>query len=1088
MIIFRLKPSLLALWAMVLLLMSVACADLPDLRPGDPPPPYPVDPAPTAVPAPAYPGPQGQAPATASAPAPTAVPPAGPQVMAYSLGDAGLTQDWFPEESRFREMPVRLEGLIGVPAAGENHPVVLILHGNHPGCPVDETGVDRWPCAIESEQANYRGWEYLVTELAARGYLVLAPNINAEYTLGYGEPLPGVRLRQLISLHLGALGRAGAAEASAFPLPLDGRVDLSQMDWIGHSQGGELGSLIIREDSLDEALGAGYAGYGPVRGLLQVAPSVSLVAPEPVPDLPLATILPSCDADVMGLEGQRYFEAARDDRARANIATSALLFGANHNSFNTILPPDRMPAWRNPECAAEFLLSPEEQRNFLSAYTVDFLNLTLGPAAMAADAAARLGLTQNEVAPSELYGLAAVPLASGAARDELLLLRPFAEEEAAQNLAGGAITSRNLDVTFCPLGYFTPEMEPERRACRRVDFNQPAYPRQLALAWTEPTAELVLELPGGQQDLRALDALHLRAALDPLTEGNEFGAPLSFRVALTDATGAQDMVEVQLPFPIGESGPNEFFGGEIFTGHVHMSDVRLPLVAFEGLDLSRITAVTLLFDQQERGAIFLADAGFRRAARYPGSSSTLLTNSDGFLDPLAGVGRLQGTVDCTAVLVDSGGGPASPAYLLSSGHCVQEWDPNAVLLDQPAQNMQVIFNYFVDTQQRHIGVPAARVAYSTMKGRDLAVIELAATLGALAQLGVQPLAVASAPAEGPLPLQVVGAPQTGIDLDGAYLRHERCEMDGRADLLEYNWHFYDSYRTTCRDISGGSAGSPVFAAAGEELFALIQSSTVGARHPCYLGAPCEITPGGVEMRRDASYATPVDGLGACFGADGRFDLAQEGCPLDDGRQLALSGAPTRPVQPQTTREDGTDIPATWNAALDGDLPYYRVKTGAVGTVDCRDEEGYGAVIAVAEQPRFDDPLPATGGRSLLCLVAGNSAVVDEGWQQTAVATVAQVEVDSTPPRGTAVLDISRRDGLALIQPVYDPPELADFYLKAGPVDGTDCAVEEGYFPYRRVPLAAPVDDLPWTVCIIAQDMAGNAAPAVAREVAAGNAP
>ena len=65
-------------------------------------------------------------------------------------------------------MPVRLNGLIAAPETGGPHPVVVIFHGTHPGCPVDEMGVDRWPCAPEVEQPNYRGFEYLVRELAAR--------------------------------------------------------------------------------------------------------------------------------------------------------------------------------------------------------------------------------------------------------------------------------------------------------------------------------------------------------------------------------------------------------------------------------------------------------------------------------------------------------------------------------------------------------------------------------------------------------------------------------------------------------------------------------------------------------------------------------------------------------------------------------------------------------------------------------------------------------------------------------------------------------------------------------------------------------
>ena len=85
---------------------------------------------------------------------PVALPPA----VEYNLGDATIIQERFPEDSRFRNMPVRLNGVIAAPEAGGPYPVVLILHGTHPGCPEVEHGVDRWPCDPAVEQPNYRGF------------------------------------------------------------------------------------------------------------------------------------------------------------------------------------------------------------------------------------------------------------------------------------------------------------------------------------------------------------------------------------------------------------------------------------------------------------------------------------------------------------------------------------------------------------------------------------------------------------------------------------------------------------------------------------------------------------------------------------------------------------------------------------------------------------------------------------------------------------------------------------------------------------------------------------------------------------------
>ena len=120
-------------------------------------------------------------------PAAAPVEPSLPAAVEYDLGEATVVQERFPEGDSFRNMPVRLNGVIAVPAEGDGpFPVVMIIHGTHPGCPEVEHGVDRWPCDPEVEQRNYSGFAYLVEALAEQGYVALAPNFNAEHTFGFG--------------------------------------------------------------------------------------------------------------------------------------------------------------------------------------------------------------------------------------------------------------------------------------------------------------------------------------------------------------------------------------------------------------------------------------------------------------------------------------------------------------------------------------------------------------------------------------------------------------------------------------------------------------------------------------------------------------------------------------------------------------------------------------------------------------------------------------------------------------------------------------------------------------------------------------
>lgn len=556
--------------------------------------------------------PEETAPPTAAATAPVVEttapadePPAGdlPPASFYDLGEATVIQSRFPADSRFREMPVRLNGVIAAPSAdGATHPVVVILHGTHPGCPVDDSGVDRWPCDPEAEQRNYAGFEYLTRELAARGYVALALNINAEYTFGFGEPVAGERLTQLLDLHLTALAAAAAGEANDFGLELAGVADVGRLVFIGHSQGGEFANGLTNEMELDTAAGAARHGFGPVAGLLLVAPSVNIVG-STGGTLPLAVILPACDGDVTGLDGQHFFEALRF-QASHSWATTVYLEAANHNGFNSILGSDLLTHPDRPDCQP--LLAPAAQQQFLVDYAADFLTAVLSASPDEASAArARLGLDVAQPAPAALYGQPARVNSLPASADRAPIFTP---DEAA-----GAADARGATLFFCPPGY---TVDPELAPCRRPNFIMPGNPTMVVVSWSGPS-EVALATPDAARDLSGFTTLTLRAALDPLSELNAAGAPQSFSVRLTDGRGATatavvGSAEPALQYPAGVVGEDSFFEGGSFGSPVHMTAVRVPLAAFAGIDLSDVAEVALVFDQTPSGTLFVADVAAER--------------------------------------------------------------------------------------------------------------------------------------------------------------------------------------------------------------------------------------------------------------------------------------------------------------------------------------------------------------------------------------------------------------------------------------------------------------------------------------------
>ena len=458
-------------------------------------------------------------------------------------------------------------------------------------------------------------------------------------------------------------------------------------------------------------------------------------------------------------------------------------------------------------------------------------------------------------------------------------------------------------------------------------------------------------------------------------------------------------------------------------------------------------------------------------------SSVLLENRDGRNAASTGIGRLSLSSNCTAFFIRTPG--SGPAYALSAGHCYS-LNAQTVFLDRALDGTPrpVLFNFFVDTTNAQVPAPIRRIAYSTMKGSDLLVLELAVTRADLESRGVRPLELE--PADPPMgePVWIVGAPAAFFENSAWFLRSAECTLDQRVDLLEFTWHFRDVRRNGCEDIVGGISGAPVIVQRTGRVAGIVNTTThlafnKGGDADCYLGRPCEAGPRGQLVEEETSYSIPVAGLGGCFRDSGEFDVSLGTCPLDRGQQLTV-----------TRRGRNLAPGGRWDATLSGDLPFYRYKTVVPGQGDCRDESGYSSPLSLAERPLITDALPRAETRYLLCVVAGPTAVVDTSWQAVRHATMLIARVDATPPVRPPAYDVFDNGNRYTVAFQFVPPELSGYALKLGPSATTRCD-EPGYRPYLRIPVPVPKADGPTRFCFYAEDEAGNSTPALDLEFGAG---
>lgn len=465
------------------------------------------------------------------------------------------------------------------------------------------------------------------------------------------------------------------------------------------------------------------------------------------------------------------------------------------------------------------------------------------------------------------------------------------------------------------------------------------------------------------------------------------------------------------------------------------------------------------------------------AVPLPELADPLLLNDVG---GFSGVARLEMGSNCTGTLIDTGV-DEGPAYLLTNGHCTgdvgrpigtvttnEDWFGHGFLLDTVDNATPLV-------------VEAQALEYSTMRGRDIAIVRLAETLGYLRSLGIQPVEIiAEEPAAGTA-VRNIAAPVQDIAPDEWVLRSGGCTLSHQSDLIELHWLWTGSWATDCQGVRQGSSGSPLFTvddAGGPEAIAAIINTTTWASTAangglCFLNRPCELGTDGPTMVEETSYAVSVAGVGNCFDEAGAFRLGGT-CPLEEASLWANSGGG---IYRGGNEADATGREPAVGLVLNPALgPSADVRTALVPLRDgatCRAPEIYAdaATIEVFPVEHDWDPgvnlpvtLPTVEGHYVFCAVAGE----DYGGS---VAVL--FEVDRTPPMFPAGADVHELGGGNIsVQPFLNPPEISTvrFAWREGDVA---CPATQEFQDFFIVPLVLKAHELPATYCIYALDQAGN---------------
>lgn len=460
-------------------------------------------------------------------------------------------------------------------------PLALFLHGRHGTCyQGGPEGIESgaWPCPPGWQPIpSHLGYRHLTDLAASQGWIAVSISANGINGQDFAADDGGAAARSELIRHHLALWEEWDRTGDGPVRGVRGGVDLERVAIVGHSRGGEGASRA----AVDTPVDAPYR----IRGLVLIGPTA--FGRQVRPDVPSATLLPTCDGDVYDLQGQHYVDDSRDLADSTALRTAVVSIGTNHNYFNTEWTPGLAAApafddWfdpLDPTCgsdAGSVRLTAEEQQRVGAAYTMAMLRLSTR------DDRRMLPLLDGSWVRPESIGRADVGVAA-VGGDARLLFAPGGGEPAARD---------GMTATTCA-GY---ALDPEGaglyspcapgRSLEALPHWQPQYlaetkPSDLALELTWNAAGAMVDLPAASGDLRRFDAIDVRVAADPDLD------PAALALRLRDMAGATVTLPVEPPAVAGWPGTD-------VLDRVHARTLRGDLAAARDLDLRRVAAVELV--------------------------------------------------------------------------------------------------------------------------------------------------------------------------------------------------------------------------------------------------------------------------------------------------------------------------------------------------------------------------------------------------------------------------------------------------------------------------------------------------------------
>ncbi len=504
---------------------------------------------------------------------------------------AGVTGPTYPVDLAWGRIIYPSDGTAGpnppVNAAQPSYPVAVFLHGRHAWC---QTGFGPpASCAIADRIPSHQGYDYIMERLAGQG--IISVSIDAfDIQLDNGVWNYNARGRLVLSW-LDILRDWNDNGTDPFGGIFQGKLDMTRIALSGHSRGGE--GVVAAE-----VLNATWPSPHGIIAVNAIAPTDqnSLGGTSYVPTVaPYYLIIGARDGDVSNMQGLRTYDRAYPQgMANRQHKTLAIIYGANHNFFNTIWTPAADLGSPNPWAGASddgFGTNPmsaaDQRQAALSTIAAFFRRHLQGfepykevltgryePSPVQNDRIFWTYQDGDRIAVDSFEDMPSNPA-----------LNSLGGVNTLTSFATAAETHLNSDSTdyTLPVGFPSDTL-----------YNHDTI--GIKLNWATPaTFDLALQSGGGSFDASAFTHLNVRAGKRGAT-----GADVNLIVNVQDSNGTSANFDMQSeqwdPIP-----------AQYRANNAMMTGVRIPLRAFtqfnSGVDLAQLTEINITVNGSDEVAI-----------------------------------------------------------------------------------------------------------------------------------------------------------------------------------------------------------------------------------------------------------------------------------------------------------------------------------------------------------------------------------------------------------------------------------------------------------------------------------------------------